>query len=160
MNQTELARHDERGQSLVEVLAALAIMLLVMVGVLQLFTMGLLSYRVSTAQSEMTNKAQAVVEVIRMVNSLGLTANNGGILPLATSTRNLPVTSSDANWAFWGPAGFGIIQPDSKFRISYQITDDGVDWVVAVLVEPGTTGSTYLGPVGQKGIRYAARVPK
>jgi hypothetical protein len=152
-------RRDERGESLVEVLAALAVLLLVMVGVLQLFSLAVLSYRVAAAQTEMTNKAESVVEVIRMVSSTG----TGSILPLTAGSTNLPYGPAAAANTFWGPSGFGIVEPNAPYRITYEVTDSGADWLVTVYVHSASqldSTGTYLGPVGQKGIRYAARIPK
>lgn len=152
---------NEKGESLVEVLAALGILLAILVGVLQLFTMALLSFHGTSAQSEMVQRAEAVVEVVRLVRSSGVSGTSG-VLPLAAGTRQLPVDSSDAGFDFWGPTGFGIVEHQAKYRVSYEIDDGGTDWVVSVFVEPNsaTTGAKYLGSVGGKAVRYAARVPK
>jgi len=152
---------DQRGESLVEILVALGILLMILVGVLQLFTMALLSFHATSAQAEMVRRGQDVVEVIRMVRSSG-TSGTSGILPLAAGTRQLPVASNDTGYDFWGPAGFGVIEDGARYRVSYAISDGGGDWVISVFVEPntGNTGAKYLGSVGGKAVRYAARVRK
>jgi len=151
----------ERGESLVEVLIAMAILLVILVGVLQLFTMALLTFHSNTAQREMTRKAETVVEVIRLINATQATGAHG-ILPMAVDTRSLPVNSSYTGWDFWGPDGFAVVEENARYRISYQITDGGADWVVSVFVEPNSSGSggSYLGSVGGKAVRYAARIPQ
>jgi len=98
----------QKGESLVEVLVALAILLGILVGVLQLFTMALLSFHTTGAQTEMMQRAQTVVEVIRMVSSSGVSGTSG-ILPLSTGTRQLPFTTTDTGFDFWGPSGFAVI---------------------------------------------------
>lgn len=161
MKKTTFFCSNEKGESLVEVLVALAILLVILVGVLQLFTMALFSFHGTAAQGDMVRRAESVVEVIRMVRSSGVSGSSG-ILPLAASTRQLPVASSDTGFDFWGPAGFGILEDEARYRVSYAVTDGGPEWVVSVFVEPnrGTTGNKYLGSVGGKAVRYAARVPK
>lgn len=151
----------EKGESLVEVLAALGILLAILVGVLQLFTMALLSFHGTSAHGEMMQRAEAVVEVVRLVRSSGVSGNSG-VLPLTTGTRQLPVASSDTGYDFWGPAGFAIVEHEAKYRVSYEVTDGGGDWIVSVFVEPNsaTTGAKYLGSAGGKAVRYAARIPK
>lgn len=150
----------QRGESLVEILVAMAILLVILVGVLQLFTMALLSYHATTAHREMMSRAEAVVEVIRLVRSSGVSGTSG-VLPLNAGTRNLPVSSGDAGYDFWGPSGYGVIDPDARYRVAYSVADGGGQWVVTVLVEPNTSsGNKYLGTVGGKAVRYASRVQK
>ena len=151
----------ERGESLVEVLVALAIMLLIMVSVLQLFTMALLTFHATNAQAEMTTKAEAVVEVIRLVRSTGASGASG-ILPLASDTRSLPTRAGEAGFSFWGPTGFAVVEEDPPYRISYQVEDLVTEWQVTVFVEPRRDGDgLYLTSSAQrKGVRYAARIPK
>ncbi len=161
MKRPTVTMPNEKGESLVEVLAALAILLFILVGVLQLFTMALLSFHGTSAHAEMVRRGEAVVEVIRLVRSSGVSGTSG-ILPLAAGTRQLPVAASDAGFNFWGPAGFAIIENEAMYRVSYNISDGGAQWVVSVFVEPNTasTGNKYLGSVGGKVVRYAARVRK
>lgn len=161
MKRPTIGFSNEKGESLVEVLAAMAILLAILVGVLQLFTMALLSFHGTSAHGEMVRRAEAVVEVIRMVRSSGVTGTSG-ILPLAAGTRQLPVASIDAGFDFWGPAGFGIVEDEARYRVTYTVSDGGPQWVVSVFVEPntGSTGNKYLGSVGGKVVRYAARIRK
>ena len=161
MKKPAFATSNERGESLVEVLAALAILLFILVGVLQLFTMALLSFHGTSAHAEMVRRGQDVVEIIRMVRSSGVSGNSG-ILPLSIGTRQLPVADTDAGFDFWGPGGYGVIEDEARYRVSYAISDGGTDWVVSVFVEPntGSTGNKYMGSVGGKAVRYAARVRK
>lgn len=161
MKKPSICRSNQKGESLVEVLVALAILLVILVGVLQLFTLALLSFHGTSAHAEMTRRAEAVVEVIRLVRSSGVSGTSG-ILPLSTSTRQLPVASGDTGFDFWGPTGYGVVEDEARYRVTYAVTDGGREWVVSVFVEPnsGTTGNKYLGSVGGKAVRYAARVPK
>lgn len=151
-------RH-ERGQSLVEVLVALALMLMIVVGVLQLFSMALLTAHASAAQAEMTRKAEAVVEVIRLVRATGATGTSG-ILPLSAGSQALPRDPADTGWDFWGPTGMAVVEPDARYRLTYDVAPEGNTWLITVLVSPGESGTTYVGPVAQKGVRYVARLPQ
>lgn len=154
-------RGAERGDSLVEVLVAMGIMLVILLSVLQLFSMALLAFHASSAQAEMTRKAESVVEVIRIVNATGKDGNSG-ILPLqAGPARQLPYTGESYD-QFWGPNGYGVMEPESRFQVSYEIQLDasGTEALVTVFVEPRQTGAAkYLGSVDTKGVRYAARIP-
>ncbi len=161
MKQSTIDVSNQKGESLVEVLAALGILLAILVGVLQLFTMALLSFHATSAQGEMMRKAESVVEVIRLVRASGVSGTSG-ILPLSAGDRQLPVSSSDTGFDFWGPAGFGVVEHEARYRVTYAVNDGGAQWVLSVFVEPNSTstGNQYLGSVGGKAVRYAARVPK
>jgi len=150
----------ERGESLVEVLVALAILLFIMVSVLQLFTMALLTFHATNAQAEMKVKAESVVEVIRLVRSTGA-GGDSGILPLAAGIRQLPTQSADAGYSFWGPSGFAVMEANAAYRITYEVEDLITEWQVTVFVEPNRgDGRVYLATKDRKGVRYAARLPR
>ncbi len=153
------ARERERGASLVEVLVAMLLLLFVMLGVLPLLVMALQVERVAEAQSEMSRKAQAVVEIVRVVRSTG-NGGSSGILPLAAGTRNLPYTAADTGFDFWGPAGVGVVEATARYRLTYEVQDAGNDWLITVFAEPALGGRRYLDAVVGKGVRYASRIPK
>lgn len=168
---------DQRGAMLIEVLVALLILLLIMVGVMQLFAAALVSDRGSDARTELSFKAQQVVEVLRMANAVARTSNpvpsalsqaNTGIsFPISAAKQytELPKTSSDSYWAFWGPNGTGVVDDEgARYVIGYQITDGDTsgaagNWVVTVTAQPKSAGS-YLDVKGQKVVRYVAAIPK
>jgi len=150
----------ERGSSLIEVLASMVIFLMIMVGVLQLFTLSLVNDRAAEAKTEMMRKAQMVVEIIRTVRATGQSGTSG-ILPLAAGTRDLPVRTGDTGFAFWGPQAYAIIENEARYRLSYTIADGGAFWQVTVFAEPNRgAGNQYLDYVNRAGVRYAANVPK
>lgn len=151
---------SEKGESLVEVLAALAILLLVLVSILQLFSLSLLSFQATSAHRDMMRRAQEVVEVIRMVSSTQVSGASG-ILPFSVGTTQLPTTSSDTGFSFWGPAGFNVVEEGAPYQINVNVANGATEWLVTVFVEPTSSGSgrRYLGPVSRKGVRYAARIP-
>ncbi len=151
---------NERGSSLIEVLVSMMILLFVLLGVMQLFSLSLIVDRTANAQNEMMVKAQMVIEIIRMISATG-NSGTSNILPLSISSRDLPVSSSDSGWTFWGPQGMGVVEDEARYRLSYQITDAGTSWIVTVFAQPNqdSSGATYL-TSSNKGVRYAAQVPK
>lgn len=152
--------HRESGSTLVEVLASMVIFLIIMVGVLQLFTLSLANDRAADAKTELMRKAQMVVEVIRTVRATGQ-GGTSAILPLSAGTRSLPVNSGDSGFDFWGPQGYAIIEAQAPYRLSYTIADGGAFWEVTVFAEPNRgAGNQYLDYVNRVGVRYAANVPK
>src|SRR5471032_2042751 len=104
---------SRRGSSFVEVLLAMTILALVLVGILQMFSVSLIVNKGSAARTQMLFKCQQVVENIRWyyyVSRNNATPPVGtGIPGLGTGiTKNLPYQTGDANWAdwgFWGPDG-------------------------------------------------------
>ncbi len=168
----------QRGAMLIEVLVALLILLMIMVGVMQLFATALVSDRGADARTELSFKAQQVVEVLRMANAIARTS--GGTLPPTLSSANtgitfpiaatkvyseLPKTSSDAYWVFWGATGTGVIDDEgARYVLGYQIADGdttGVrgSWVITVTARP-KNASSYLDVRGNKVVRYVAAIPK
>jgi hypothetical protein len=125
-----------RGSSFVEVLLAMTIMALVLVGILQMFSVSLIINKGAAARTQMLFKCQQVVENIRWyyyVTSHSLaTPLTTGIPPYATVsvgtpvTVNLPYVTTDPEYAFWGPAGANVIERDNgPYKISYTIVNDG-----------------------------------
>jgi len=173
---------NERGAMLIEVLVALLILLVVMVGVMQLFAAALVSSRGSDARTELSFRAQQAVEVIRMANAIvrsaggnvpsALTAGKTGLtLPIAAPVqyRELPSGSSDAYWNFWGPNATGVIESENpRYVIGYEIVDGDTNgspgtWLLRVVARPRRAGS-YLEVKGtgqsNKVVRYVAAIPK
>jgi type II secretory pathway pseudopilin PulG len=152
----------QRGSSLVEVLVSMVILLFVMLGTLQMFTMALVVDRVADAQAEMTRKARTVVEIIRIVNSTQQSGTSG-VLPLSEGARSLPIEVYEDGFDFWGPSGYGVIEENARYEISYEVADGGADWIVTVFARPVTDPDKvgYVGVEAEKrGVRYAAYVPK
>lgn len=175
---------SESGSSLVEVLIAIAILALMMVGVLQMFSVALVTNYGSAARTEMTYKAQQVVENLRMIYFLGQTSpgifTTSGVpqtMVATTSPLRLPEASTDTTtltWAYWGPSGANCVEPNSPYRLAYSVTDGGAFWIVTVTASPkdnptapvtGPTpvpgGRTYLGSGSKlKRVDYVAQLPK
>lgn len=172
MRRTDRARRRPRGSSLIEVLIAMAILAVLMVGVLQLFSIALLTDSGSAARTDMTMKAQQVAENLRYLHFL---RKEGGALPgstgLPASVTNglkvdLPWIGTEPGWAYWGPNGANIFeQAKPPYRISYRYNTSGTPgyWFVTVSVvsENAPTGLTYLGSGAKvKRVDYVCQVPQ
>src|SRR5450830_247812 len=99
-------RRARRGSSFVEVLLAMTIMALVLVGILQMFSVSLIMNKGSEARTQMLFKCQQVVENIRWYyfvtqHSLATPVGTGLIPALAATTKSLPYDGNPVDeWAF------------------------------------------------------------
>jgi Tfp pilus assembly protein PilE len=177
-----------RGSSFVEILVAMAILAVMMVGILQMYSAALITNYGAAARTELLYKAQQVVENLRLVYFLqgpggNDTARAASGVPAslgATATPiYLPYVNGDGDttltWAYWGPAGVNIVEDAGlPFRLRYTVEDRGAFWLVTVtatpvdnprlagtLPVPGTGDRKYLG-VGSKLkiVTYAAQIEK
>src|SRR5664280_644766 len=137
-----------RGSSFVEVLLAMTIMALVLVGILQMFSVSLIINKGAAARTQMLFKCQQVVENIRWYYFV--TRNNlatpllTGIPALGATTVNLPYLGSEAEWAFWGPTGANVLEAaNGPYKIRYVIQEDLLRpvvplhaWVITVSAVP------------------------
>jgi Tfp pilus assembly protein PilV len=141
-------RRSRRGSSFIEVLIAMTIMALVLVGILQMFSVSLVVNRGSAARTQMLFKCQQVVENIRWYyfvtqNSLATPAGTG-IPALGAVTVNLPYLGTEPEWAFWGPTGANVMEAaNGPYKISYVIQQDAAQnvlplsaWVITVSAVP------------------------
>jgi hypothetical protein len=156
-------RFARRGSSFVEVLLAMTIMALVLVGILQMFSVSLIMNKGSEARTQMLFKCQQVVENIRwyyFVTQHSLATPTGtGILPLAATTKSLPYDGTPSDeWAFWGPQGANVMEAtNGPYQISYTIAQDAsvttaVVWVITVSAVPtNVPGATRYFGISTKG---------
>ena len=175
------APRTRRGSSFVEVLLAMSIMALVLVGILQMFSVSLIVNKGAAARTQMLFKCQQVVENIRwyyFVTQNSVAAPIGtGIPALGATTVNLPYTGLEPEWAFWGPAGANVMEaPNGPYKIRYVIQQDpaqssplsvppAVVWVITVSAVPtdvagGPGAQRYLGigtGGGGKRVDYVAQ---
>lgn len=167
-------REGERGSSLIEVVMALGILLILMIGILQMFSMAYLTNLNAAASTEMAYKGQQTAEVLRWAlyqkavgqpigvspYSLPSTALDASATPYA-----LPRTSGGQNWNFWGPSGMGVIERQNPpYNVVYTVADGGTTWDVTVQVTPwqsSTNAYSYIG-VAKKGkvVTYVVQAPK
>ena len=164
-----------RGSSFVEVLLAMTIMALVLVGILQMFSVSLIINKGSAARTQMLFKCQQVVENIRWyyyVTSHTLaTPANTGIPALGAGTVNLPYDGTEPEWAFWGPTGANVMEAaNGPYKVSYTIVNDATQtlnsgaavWVITVTAVPTDVAgaSRYFGVStsgGGKRVDYVAQ---
>lgn len=150
------ARRRARGVSLIEVLVAMAILALLMIGVLQLFSVSFLTDSGSAARTDMTMRAQQVAENLRYLHLLrarGTALPPGTGLPATPSdglTTDLPWDGTEPAWSYWGPNGANVFErPRPPYRVSYTYTASTTPdhWFVTVTVTPGaaSAGNAYLG---------------
>lgn len=174
------APSKKRGTTLIEVLVASAIVTLLMVGILQMFSLALLMDYGSAGRTEMTFKAQQVVEVLRWVSFLRTNSPPGpseattGIPAVPTNGKVviLPWDSTGANYSFWGPAGVNAVEGEKlPYQLSYSyqtgLASTTPVWIITVTATPRpvVTGSVptrlYLGSGSKnKRVDYVAQIPQ
>jgi Tfp pilus assembly protein PilV len=155
MKRRHTDRKHERGLTLVEVLVAFFILFVVTLAVLQLLAMAYLVNLGSMTRTELTYKAEQVVEIIRLqkyrVTALG--AVDDACCPVGANSGYL-IRPGDCE-PFWGPAGANLIGPDARFSLDYSIVNNEV----TVRAVPLTTGANrYIGPAATKAVVYVARL--
>lgn len=159
------SRSNERGTTLVEVLIAMFVLLVLVLGVLNLFSVALAMNLGSAARTELTYKAVDVIEILRYANSPEAPAGWAAQAPLAPDGEYaLPTVSTDAGWGFWGPALLNVVEEEqAPYRMFYRVTDAGPEYQVIVRAVPSDVvgARQYQGMgVSKKEIDYAAAIPK
>lgn len=157
-----------RGSSLIEVIVAMAILSIMVAGILQLFSLALLSSAAAAARTELLFKCQQVVENIRFCYALtrrnppGTPPVSSGVpAALTAGTYQLPYRSSDAGWDYWGPSGANVMQQSAgPYKISYSVarSSGGVNalWIITVTAVPtddAAAASRFFGLTFQSGKR-------
>jgi hypothetical protein len=125
-----------------------------MVGVLQLFSVSLVTNFGSASRTELTYKAQEVVENLRLIYAMQRAAvptlvNNSGVPAALGSVLDTPIyipyqaagdaPSTSLKWAYWGPAGANVVDAENlPFRIFYtvQAGPSPAYWLVTVTATP------------------------
>lgn len=158
-------KNRQRGMTLVEVLVALAILLVIASAVIQLFSLSYLVSMGSLARTDLQYRAQRVVEALRYLRAMpqGVGSWNCGVDMHAITGPVGPVDIPNTpNDACWGVGGFRVVESSSNpFILSYEISDGGPVWVVTVTARPAALGPRYLGmAIAAKGVRYGAQIAK
>jgi hypothetical protein len=155
----------------------MTIMAIVLVGILQMFFVSLVVNRGSAARTQMLFKCQQVIENLRwyyfVTRTTPATPAGTGIPGLGAGvTVNLPYDGTEAEWAFWGPAGANVLEEaNGPYQISYTIVNDATQtlnsgvavWVITVSAVPSNAagGKRYLGidssHIGGKRVDYVAQ---
>jgi prepilin-type N-terminal cleavage/methylation domain-containing protein len=147
----------QRGLTLIEVLIALFILFVVMVAILELFTVSYTVSLGSKARTDMMYRAERVVETLRWQLALSRAgfASSPACCPLSGAPFTIPASGSCYD-TFWGPAGpANVMTPNPPYTVTYSFTGSQATVVVA----PLTTGSyQYMGPVANKVVRYVAQL--
>lgn len=165
--------NPEKGSSLIEVLVALFIMMILMLGILQMFSVAYMENMGVAARTEMTYKAQQFVENLRYLQCLSLATtpvfvpNTGINFPLADSGGVQQIDPSAAT--YWNSANAGVVDPGAPYILRYSVTNTNpasTMWAVTVMVDPvgsrpGDVGSRYVGMgIMGKAVVFSAEIPQ
>lgn len=156
----------ERGSSLIEVLIALFIMLVLTLGILQMFAMAYMINLGSAARTQLTFKCEQVTENLRIAGGMvraGFTVPANSGITFAAGDYDLPYTAGEISAAsFWGPGQANVVEEaDAPYRLSYNIADDGDFWLVTVTAVPANEAGTrrYQGAgLSGKRVTYVSRI--
>jgi len=146
----------------------MTIMALVLVGILQMFSVSLIINKGAAARTQMLFKCQQVVENIRWYYFVTqgtpplATPTGTGIPALGAATVKLPYLGTEPEWAFWGPTGANVMEaPNGPYKISYVIQQDAKQtdptsatkvWVITVSAVPtDVAGATRYFGISTKG---------
>lgn len=150
-----------RGSSFLEILIALAIIAILMVGILQMFALALITNRGSAARTDLLYKAQQVVENLRLVYYLETVLGNNAArvesgVPATISATAGPIylpydaggadpmtagvddPDTDLTWDYWGPRGANLVEAEKlPYRLSYTVEARDADfWLITVTATP------------------------
>lgn len=118
---------NEKGSSLVEILIAMAILAILMIGILQMFSYALVVNKRSAMRTFMAYKCQQVAEIIRLNRQLVTRWSvpvppNDGIQLVDGFERQLPYDSNEPDWAYWGPQGANVFNEERPpYRIFVRV---------------------------------------
>jgi len=153
----ERSPQSQRGLSLVEVLVAFFLLFVITLAVLELLSMGFMVNQGALVRTDLSYRAQRVVETLRMQRALADlgTSADQTCWPLSGS-YTLPFDSNNKCYtALWGPSRANIAQQDSRFVIQYQV----VGGTITVEARPRTTGAGAYSPLlATKVVRYATQL--
>lgn len=161
------SRRGQRGLSLIEVLVAFFILLVVTLAVLQMISMAVLVNQTSEMRTELTYKAQQVIEQIRLQRAIDrANGTTSACCPLVETPGSYVNVTGDSGCiaSYWGPAGANIIDLDARYEIRYSITTGAADSLqIVVEAIPGTAATfRYLGEVSGttagRVVRYVAEI--
>ena len=150
-------RRNERGLTLIEVLVAFFLLFVVTLAVLQLLSMAYLVNLGSMIRTDLTYRAERVVETVRLegyrVNRTFGTENP--CCPVGASASKTISASDSSCMPFWGPEGANVVENGARYTLSYFISNN----TVTVQAIPQTSGpNVYLGPAATKAVVYVAQL--
>jgi Tfp pilus assembly protein FimT len=149
-------RRKERGLTLIEVLVAFFILFVVTLAVLQLLAMAYLVNLGSMVRTDLTYRAERVVETIRLER---FRVNGGGAedacCPVGMAAAKTISAADTGCINFWGPTGANVVETGARYSLSYIINNN----TVTVQAVPLTTGpNVYIGPAATKVVVYVAQL--
>ena len=169
MSRKARGRGKERGLTLIEVLVAFFILFVVTLAVLQLLSMAYLVNLGSMVRTELTYKAEQVVETIRLLNfryywlQAMPTATELNCCPIGIN-QSMTISNVDPTYIsnncdqFWGASGANILHSDSRFALDYTINPNLGVTVHAVPLKDANGNYLYLGPVATKVVVYVVQL--
>lgn len=153
-------RASERGLTLAEILVAFFLLFVVTLAVLEMLSLAYAVNRGAEMRTELTYKAQQVVEQIQMQRAMGVTH---ACCPIAPGTNALLPISPTCE-TYWGMGGANIVNPGDRFEIRYRV-EPGADGRQTLTVEAAprlSPGRRYLadvsGVAAGRVVRYVARI--
>lgn len=165
----ESRERREAGSSLIEVLIALFVLMILSLGVLQMFSVAHMMNLGAGARTQMTYKCEQVMENVRFGMALitesgaGATPPNSGIQK-AAYIYDLPYLTTDPGYSFWGPQGANVVEgPNEPYRLSYTVAPEANFWLVTVTCTPSRVAGArlYQGMgISGKRVTYVARIPQ
>jgi len=152
-------RRGERGLTLIEVLVAFFILFVVTLAVLQLLSMAYLVNLGAIVRTDLTYRAEQVVEQIRLqrYRVVALLYPPDACIPVGQIAA-MTIAPGDAVCApVWGPNGANVINDDSRYTLTYTINNNTV--TIQALPSPSASNQQYLGPTASKVVVYVAQLP-
>jgi Tfp pilus assembly protein PilV len=156
MNREHTDRKKERGLTLVEVLVAFFILFVVTLAVLQLLAMAYLVNLGSMIRTDLSYRAERVVETIRLqrFRVFVVGAAEDPCCPVVGPSAAKTITPTDCQ-TFWGSDGANVMEAGARHTLSYTINNN----TVTVQAEPLKTGNNqYIGPATFKVVIYVAQL--
>lgn len=153
------SRRGQRGLSLLEVLVAFFILFVVTLAILEMFSMAFLVNKNAEMRSELSFKAEQVIEQVRVqlaLQSWGPATNACCPTTLGT-TFEITDDSSSCFTSYWGAGGANIVEPNPRYELRYNITA-GTSGRNVLTVEAVPTTSGGFRYVGQQGSTAAGKV--
>ncbi len=116
----------EKGSSLIEVLIALFVLMVLLIGILQMFSAAFVINQKSSLRTLQAYKCQQIAENVRMARIItvanGVPPLNSGIQFTDGFTYAMPYMAGDDGWTYWGPAGANIVEEEeAKYRLYYRM---------------------------------------
>lgn len=164
----------EKGSSLVEILFAVAILSILMIGILQMFSYAFVINQRSSQRTFQAYKCQQVAELIRLDRQLEIqwqVVPNNGVVFADNTIYALPYIASDPNWDYWGPDGANVIEePGGQYRIFVRVNQPAGTsvWDVRIAavsakeyLEKGSPANPWEGAGNAlRRVEYVTRIPQ